>query len=231
MNRLTEFFSHLPKARQQRELRHRREQFYSIHNSETSPPSSEPHRERYAAIFLFVYALFMLLFGLHTFGRPVISSFQSIATRERETKVWVQKLVAQSQGSEAYKRNQLIAQQVMDLETQSARASRWIMVFAVALSAPMVVVLPLLLIWVVPRNYHVLRSGFVSRAEVVSRSRWASTAKLRFVTDDGKSIETVRHVPAYVPVGTKLWIRYSQRNPQHVLICHAKSEISNLLFI
>jgi hypothetical protein len=173
----------------------------------------------------------MLLFGFHTFGGPVVSSFQSIATRERETKVWAQKLAAQPQGSEAYKRNQLIAQQVMELETQSARASRWIMVFAVVLFAPMVVGLPLLLIWVVPRNYRLLQGSSVGRAEIMSRNRWRSTARLSFVTDDGNRIETVRHVPGCLPIGAKLWIRYSPQNPGRVFICHPEGEIPNLLSI
>ena len=193
MNRLTDFFRRLRGAHPQRELlvRHKRERFWSIHNSETPPSALVPRRARYQALFFFIWALFMLLFGLHTLGKTIVPAFHSVAARERETKAWVQKLAAQPQGSETYKRNQLIAQQVMDLETQSARASWWTMMFAAALFAPMVIVFPLILIWIVPKNYHLLRRGSVGRAEVMSRNRWSSTAKLCFVTGAGKRIETI----------------------------------------
>ena len=102
----------------------------------------------------------MLLFGFQTFEKNIVPSFNSIAIRERETKAWVQKIIVQPQSSENNKENKLLAQQVMDLETQSARSSRWLLVFAIALFTPMVIVFPVLLIWVVPRNYRLLQGKY-----------------------------------------------------------------------
>jgi hypothetical protein len=219
-------------ARQQREsfLRQKRERFLIVHNSDTPPLellAPPPRRLRWASVFIWIYALFYLFFGIRLFEQTVVGVFWRVEARESETREWVQKLTARPPGNERDANRQRLAKEVGELETQTARQLRWTLFYASIPIALMTIVFPAVLLWFLPRIRHLLRGGTVTRAELASRNHWTSSARLSFVTADGRQVVVKRTVPTYAPSGVKLWVLYSPRNPKHTLVY--SSEIAKLL--
>jgi hypothetical protein len=215
-------------------LQQKRERFLNFHNSDTPPPyqpAQQPRRMHFDMALLFIWASLMLLCGLYFFGKTVIPALHSIGTRERETRAWVQKLTVKPSVGERDNRNQQLAKELIDLETESGRELRWTMALAAILFAPMLIGFPLLLIWLLLQTYYLLRSGTIVRGKLVSRRSWNTSARLSFITADGRQVETVpiQRVPIYAPAGTKLWVLYSPRRPKYVLVYRPDGKLPKLL--
>jgi hypothetical protein len=111
-----------------------------------------------------------------------------------------------------------------------ARQLRWTILCASTTMALITVVLPVALLWLFSRVCHLLRNGAVTRAELLSRRLWPSSdARLRFATAGGEQVEVTRTIPLYVPIGTRLWVFYSRRNPKRSLVYFPCGEIAKLL--
>jgi hypothetical protein len=219
-------------ARQQRELfpRQKRERFLAVHNSDVAPPEMfTPLRRRmhYETVFFLICSSALLLQGFCFFGKTVIPAFRSVGTREGEMREWVQKLTAKPPTSERDEQNQKLAGELVNLEVMSGRETRSVMVLATAFFAMVFFAFPLLLIWLFVQDYIVFRNSNVARAAFVSRKRWSSSGRISFATADGRQIGTVARVPSYVPIGTKLWVLYSQRSPKRALVYNSYGERTN----
>jgi hypothetical protein len=238
MNALKRFFNRLAAfsklARQQREflLQQKRERFLAVHNSDIAPPemlAPSPRRMPHDVVFLLIWSSALLLCGFHLFGSSIIPAFRSVERREYETREWVQRLTAKPPANEHDEQNQKLAKELVNLEITSSREMRSVMVLGAAFFATAFVVFPLLLIWLFVEDSLVLRNGKVTRAELVSRKRWASSARLSFTTADGRQVAIVRTIPSYVPIGTKLWVLYSQRSPKRVRLYNPNRNRTGLL--
>jgi hypothetical protein len=173
----------------------------------------------------------MLVFAVFSFvNLNLISrSFQTIEARELETQNWVHKLTAKPPATEHDARYQRLAHEVGDLESRSARELRWITALAAIVVAFGTMITPLLMICFFLQIHCLLRSGIVARAEVVSRKRWRSVARLSFTTTDGRQVETLRGVTPWASVGMKVWILYSSRHPKRALVYSPDGDFSKLL--
>jgi hypothetical protein len=171
----------------------------------------------------------MLVFAVFVYVNLISGSFQTIETREVETRNWVQKLTAKPPVTERDARYQRLAHEVGDLESRSARALRWTMALA-AIGVALFPMLSLLLMIAFFLQIHcLLRSGIVARAKVVSRNGWRSVARLSFTTTDGKQVETLRSIIPWVSTGMNVWILYSSRHPKRVWVYNSGAEFSKLL--
>jgi hypothetical protein len=238
MNALKKFFNRLAAyntaARQQRELsfQQRRERFRAIHNSHTPPPEllAPPPRRLRGHLPLKAFSL-MLVFAGFAFVNLnlIIRSFQTIETRELETRNWVQKLTDKVPVTERDARYQRLAHEVGDLESRSARELRWTTALAAIVVAFGIIIAPLLMICFFLQIHCLLRSGIVARAEVVSRKDWRSVARLSFTTTEGRQVETLRGVSPWASTGMNVWILYSSRDPKRAWVYNSDGDFSKLL--
>ena len=213
-------------AREQREaiLRQKRERFLDIQKSDTPPPellAPPPRRLRRNELqiaLLVVCASFAALWGIAIFAATVIPVFRSIATRERETQAWVQQLTAKPPVDMREARFQQHANEMSALERETARDLRRLTALAAIPLVMSFFVFPSLLIWLLLRRCYVLRNGVCARAELMSRKLWTSYARLSFATVEGKQFTAVQPIPAWVPIGAKLWVVYARRNPTNAVV-------------
>jgi hypothetical protein len=176
-----------------------------------------------------IYVLFVLFLGIRFFERTVVCAFRQIEAREVATREWVQKQTAKPPGSEREAKRHKLANEVGDLEAETARQLRRLMFLAAIPFALLTVITPLLVMWFFMRIHCLLRGGAIARAEVVSRKRWTSSARLSFLAADGRHVEVVHTIPPYVPIGVKLWVLYSPRRPRRSLVYRPDAEIAKLL--
>ena len=238
MNILTNFSGRLAaahrRARQQQKLllQLKRERFLAVHNSDTAPPElliPPPRRLHCHMAFAVTGVLLALLYGVVFFGKIVTPTFKALEAREFEMRDWVQKRTAKLPVNERDARYQKLAREAGELDAESVEALRRIMILAAILLAAQLIVLPSLLMWLFLRVLGLLRNGIVTRGEFVSRKPWVGSACVSFTTADGKPVETFQTIPAYVPIGAKLWILYSPRCPKHVLVYGPDSGLAKLL--
>jgi hypothetical protein len=234
---LTSIFGRLAAAyqrgQQQQELlmKQKHERFLTIHGADTPPPEmlAPPPRRLHRDIWLVWLGLLLWLsLGINTFEKDVITAFRRVEARELETRQWIQKLITKPPAGDRDAINQKLAMEVGETEAEVARQSRRIMLLAAVPFAFITVITPLLGIWLLLRSQHLLRSGIVAHAEVISRRRWTRSARLSFTAIDMRRFVVVKTLPDYVPIGVKLWILYSPRNPKHVYVYGLAGEFATL---